>query len=125
DGEDDPGADDEQPVANYEPCDVGHREPRLPIPNGPTHVEVVNASVGGRYFLLTEVVAYNRLLRSPHLVEPPHGASVRRLVQDLGRGGRLLGDPAHRLDEYVEPLLGLRLGRFDHEGFGHDEREVD
>src|SRR5206468_4070583 len=76
DGEHDPGADDEQPVANDEPCDVGHREPRLPIPNGPTHVEVVNASVGGRYFLLTEVVAYNRLLRSPHLVEPPHGAAV-------------------------------------------------
>ena len=36
-----------------------------------------------------------------------------------------VGDLDHGVDEGVERLLALGLGRLDHHGLGHDQREVD
>ena len=49
---------------------------------------------------------------------------MRRLLEDRRILGGLACDLAHRLDERVERLLRLGLGRLDHQRLGHDEREV-
>ena len=55
----------------------------------------------------------------------PTGPVVRRLLEQLGALGRIARDLEHRLDELVERLLRLGLGRLDHQRLGDDEREVD
>ena len=50
---------------------------------------------------------------------------VRSLLHDLGALCRLGRDPEHHVDELVETLLRLGLGRLDHQRLGNDERKVD
>ena len=75
--------------------------------------------------MLVEPVLDDRPLGCLDLVEALHRASMRRVLQRSGIGSRLGRDRAHRLDELVEGLSRLRLGRLDHQSLGNDEGEID
>ena len=45
-------------------------------------------------------------------------------MKQIGLGSGFLGDLDHCICKGIERILVFRLGRFDHEGFVDDEREV-
>src|SRR5262245_4178675 len=57
----------------------------------------------------------------PGLVEPTEPRVVRRLADARRVLRRLPRDRQHRVDERVERVLALGLGRLDHERALHDE----
>src|SRR5262245_41180513 len=61
----------------------------------------------------------------PRLVQPGDPRLVRRIAHAVRVPLRLRRDREHRVDERVERLLALGLGRFDHERALHDQREID
>ncbi len=59
-----------------------------------------------------------------NIIKPLVLGVVRRGRHELRVCLRFVRDLVHRLDEVVERLLRLRLGRFDHQRFRHNQREV-
>src|SRR5918995_6026907 len=64
-------------------------------------------------------------LRGARLVEAPDRRGVRRAPRYLRILAGLLQDRPHHRREVVETLLGLGLGRLDHERLLDQKREVD
>src|SRR5207244_9921191 len=69
--------------------------------------------------------AQHRAARRARLIEAGEPRRVRRLAHARGVAACLLCDRKHGVGELVERLLGLGLGRLDHEGALHHQREVD
>src|SRR5207248_144130 len=71
--------------------------------------------VPGEIRMLVEAVFHDGLLGGAHLVEPPHGPVMGRVLQELRLRRRLARDLEHRVAERVEGLLRLGLRRLDHQ----------
>src|SRR5437667_2052642 len=63
--------------------------------------------------------------RGGHFVHLARPGRVRRGLHKLRIGIYFFGDRDHGLDEMIELLLALRLGRLDHKSAVHDEGEAD
>src|SRR3954468_22807003 len=72
-----------------------------------------------------ERLAGHRALRRARLVEAAHRRRVGGVARDLRVLGRLAEDLGERVDEAVERLAGLGLGRLDEQRLVDDQREVD
>ena len=75
--------------------------------------------------MVLEPVLDDGALGGLDLVKAPDRPAVRRLLQELRLVLGLVDDREHRLDELVQRLLGLGLGRLDHQRLRDDQREVD
>src|SRR5712691_1596939 len=72
-----------------------------------------------------EGIAQVRSTRGTCLVQAADGGGDGGRLQLLGRAFGAFRDLVHHLDEAVERLEALRLGRLDHERLFDDEREID
>ena len=83
---------------------------------------MVSSSRAGDLALLG-LPSQNRLSSCRGFVESSHSSPMGRRPDNVRRLLAFLGDGAHRVDEEVEFLAALGLGRFDHDRAGSNQRK--